>query len=100
MNYPAGMPSIFTGQEAAIANYGDAIWIDLCDAMPIGKWFKPHDVVGLLPSISGLARVTQLGYVRAVLKAVHLDYLARPDDYDGRAPLETRGGCRVLAYRL
>jgi hypothetical protein len=68
--------------------------------MLTGKWFKPRDLVGRLPAIAGLSEVTQLNYVRAVLKAVHMDYLTRTAEYDGRAPLETRGGCRVLAYRL
>ena len=100
MQYPANMPVIFSGQEAAIANYGDAIWFDLCDEMPTGKWFKPRDLVGRIRPIAHLSEVTQLSYLRAVLTAVRLDYLARAAEYDGPAPLETRGGCRVLAYCL
>lgn len=100
MRIPPNMPMIFTSQDGALANYGDDVWFDLCDAMPIGKWFKPRDLVGRLPAIAGLAEVTQLNYIRAVLKAVLLDYLARPAEYDGHKPLETHGGCCVIAYRL
>ncbi len=100
MRYPDNMPVITSGQERIIALYGETIWCDLCDAMPLDTWFKPNDLVGKLHVIRGLAHATQLNYIRVVLTAVRLDIEQRPEEYDGSIPLRFRGGRTITGYAL
>jgi hypothetical protein len=100
MRYPDKMPNITSGQKALIQNHGDTIWFQICNVVTIGRWFRPDELVGQLPSIKSLSPVTQRNYIRVVLMAVLLDIEQRPDDYDGGVPLQKRGRRNIMAYSL
>ena len=87
--YPDNTPTQFSGAKSFVEQHGNEVWIDLCDSVPVGKWFNVRDTAGELESLKMYIKPER--YLRAVLKALICDYNNRVDDYEHRPPVEARG---------
>lgn len=84
MRYPANTPIVFTNQRSFIEQFGDQVWTELCDTIPLDKPVRVHTCAELLPALDRYKRKSQ--YLRAVLFAVETDYNERPEVYEFTPP--------------
>ena len=95
MRYPSNTPMTFSGARVFVEQNGVNVWCELCDTVMLGKRFHVTATARSLECLKRYRKPEQ--YLRAVLKAVVANYAERPEAYEHRAPVQTRGARMIEA---
>jgi hypothetical protein len=89
MLYPDSTPLAFSGARTFVEQNGVQVWSELCDTVMPDEWFYVTAIARNLDCLRQYRNPER--YLRAVLKAIFADFAERPDAYDHRPPVHTRG---------